>query len=93
MHCLIFHLFTEAIKKTDRKKVVLRCPIYRQEKKTTGTTGDNPKDCRLYRSFSSTTFSTCCVCGNISTGCTFSTRYFGSSRVRSRACVAGLQLT
>src|SRR5574344_822701 len=41
----------------------------------------------------STTFSTCGVCGNISTGCTLSTLYRGSSNCRSRAWVAGLQLT
>ena len=45
------------------------------------------------RRTSLTTFSTWCVWGNMSTGCTASTRYCGSSRARSRACVAGLQLT
>ena len=41
----------------------------------------------------STTFSTWCVCGNISTGCTFVTLYNSSISCKSLACVALLQLT
>ena len=41
----------------------------------------------------STTFSTWGVWGNISTGCTATTRYWASRSCRSRAWVAGLQLT
>src|SRR5688500_17737002 len=48
----------------------------------------------FYRFLSNlTTFSTCMVWGNMSTGCTAEISYFSDSHFRSRACVAGLQLT
>lgn len=46
-----------------------------------------------YLSSNKQTFSTCCVCGNMSTGCTAITLYAESNSCKSRACVAGLQLT